>query len=116
MRIPLIFFWVIVSPCLALGQCPSASFNMPATACVQQSLLVDNSSAAAVNYEWDFCDGSILNTPQVLSSNTIGGLGSPFDVAVQVEGSNYYVFIASKDNNSIFRLDYGASLANIPKH
>lgn len=57
---------------------------------------------------------SFSNTPTAVNFGNVGGLDGPTGFHVIKEGGNWIVFVTNKANNTITRLNFGASLLNTP--
>lgn len=57
---------------------------------------------------------SLGNVPTAVNLGNIGGLNYPQRIRIFNSGGNYYGFIPNRNNNTITRLSFGASIANIP--
>lgn len=97
------------------GQCPAIDFTQSTIQCVGGRLNPTYSpTGSEASYYWDFCDGSLLNTPTTKYSDFVNQASSIFDTKGVFENGNYFVLIASRGNNKILRLDFGTSLGNTP--
>lgn len=96
---------------MVVGQ--TADFVAPAAVCTNQLVKLQNTSASASRYEWDFCQGDLAETPSSLAVNSVGG-ATVEGIDVVFDGSSWYGFVASRDNNSIIRLDFGSSITSVP--
>ena len=65
----LCFIWQRVSP--------QASFVIPDTICIYDSVTIINNSRTAGTYYWNFCTGNIINTPQGENLQNQGNLNGP---------------------------------------
>lgn len=90
-----------------------ADFSLPATACLNQVLQSQNNSSNATSYFWDFNQGDLSLTPTLQNISNTGG-NIPIGLDIVSDGVNWFGFIASQEDNSIIRLDYGNSLTNTP--
>jgi hypothetical protein len=45
---------------------------------------------------------------------TLSGVNIPANITTITDGSNWYAFFLSRDNNRLFRLDFGNSVSNTP--
>lgn len=83
----------------------SADFEIKSEGCIREAIQPNNLSAGAVYYEWDICQGDLQLMP---SGNIIGSvLGTNVATGMDIvynEGKTF-VFIASRDNHSIIRLE-----------
>ena len=57
---------------------------------------------------------SLANIPTATNLGNIGGLDYPVDFTLVKDGTNWYGFTVSADNNTITRFSFGNSLDNIP--
>src|SRR5260221_4851146 len=111
-RLVLLFYF---SGFVAFSQCPSVNLAWPASACLNSNFQpVYTPTGNEDFYFWDFCDGSLLNTPQIISSGVPSGVNSPYDIKTVQEGVNYLSFIVNSADNKIIKLDFGSSLSNSP--
>ena len=80
-------------------------------------------------YNWDFCTGDMLQTPQISSltanidaDNVVGfGMHNPESMDIVFDGINWYGFIANRGDASnrgtnLIRADFGNSLDNLPTY
>ncbi|MBW8050459.1 MAG: PKD domain-containing protein [Cytophagales bacterium] len=105
----------LLLPLLLFAQCPTASFIIPDTVCPGEILTIINTSdSTATSFEWDFCGGDLINTPSIDSLTTITGALKPNAITTVYDGSNWFGFLSSRDNNKLFRLDFGNNLNNNP--
>jgi len=89
-----------------------ASFDIEkTTVCLQESLLLSNSSSNTENYEWDFCLGDFLTDPELNTSN-VDGLSAGWGIEMVEDAGQYYAFVVDRGQNRILRLDYGANPLN----
>ncbi len=111
----ILFFvgWLLVRA-TASGQCPQPGFTLPDTVCMNEPFNMVNTSTGATRYEWDFCSGDLIKTPNIKPLTTIPAANILTDVATVFDGVNWYGFASSRDNNKLFRLDFGSSLENAP--
>ena len=93
------------------AQTPQADFSFPETVCKRENVFLQNNSSNASDYQWDFCEGDLQFLP---SANPL--VVEEFDIPVGVSliktKGEWYGFITSLSNNSIFRIDFGPSLSN----
>ena len=57
---------------------------------------------------------SLANVPTGTNLGNIGNLNYPDGIFPINDNGNWHVFVASRDNNSVVRLDFGSSLLNTP--
>lgn len=90
---------------------PIIDVIVPGSACINETLYIQNNSVNASEYLWDFCHGDLLESfsetlVETLASNILG-------IEMIKDGANWHAFATSSDN-IIYRLDYGSSLKNTP--
>ena len=106
---------VVMIACIspAWSQCPTANFAMSAAACLNESVVLNNTSTGAVSYQWDFCSGDLVSQPtvQVVASGLTIFRARTFRM-VQASGS-WYGF-AIDENYSLVRFDFGNNPVNTP--
>ncbi|VXD17173.1 conserved hypothetical protein [Marinoscillum sp. 108] len=95
--------------------CPSSEIiiNSSDVLCLGETLGLTNGSVNATAYRWDFCSGELGEMPvsQLIKNS---GTVSPSDMAYGNDGQNWYGFITERTNNRLYRLEFGASISNIP--
>ncbi|MDW8331337.1 MAG: PKD domain-containing protein [Cyclobacteriaceae bacterium] len=98
-----------------LAQCPVAAFNAPSVACVQENILLENTSSGASEWEWDFCSGELELTP---TASFVTASSSFFRARVfrliRDENGLWFGFAIDQPNNLLVRFDFGTSLDNNP--
>lgn len=97
-----------------LGQCPTADFSLPTDFCAGQQVSFNSAVQNAVQYTWDFCDGSIRNTPIVQTTQVIGQLSNPFDLEIINDNGNFFALVANLGSGAITKLSFGSSMENAP--
>lgn len=95
----------------AVAQALKADFTLPNQACIGENIFLENSSVNAKSYAWDFCEGDLQMVP-VASTYIENSLNIPAGACLINTKGQWYGFIVSLINNSIFRIDFGASLQN----
>lgn len=90
----------------------NAQFTLDPAACLNQTLKPVNTSANASRYFWDFNQGDLLLTPTAQNTGSVGG-NITTGIDVVFDGTNWFGFVASRDNNTLIRLDYGSNLSNV---
>lgn len=95
-------------------QSPISNFNVSPSFCREESLNLQNNSLNADSYGWDFC----LNDFSALKSSSNLGVVSSLNVGqgfklIQDNGS-WFGFGVSRDNNKLFRFDFGNSPETTP--
>lgn len=98
------------------AQCPVADFSVPATACIDQNLLMQNTSSGATSFEWDFCSGDLALTPNtdIAASNSL--LFRTRSIRVVKNLNNWYGFTIDQADSPyrLIRFNFGTSLQNTP--
>jgi PKD repeat protein len=93
---------------------PNASFVVKSQLCLSENLQLQNTSANASAYAWDFCPRDIYSFQSSNILATLNGLSSGTDYALVSDDSNWYAFVTSYDLNKLYRLDFGADLSSTP--
>ncbi|XZF13971.1 gliding motility-associated C-terminal domain-containing protein [Chitinophagaceae bacterium MMS25-I14] len=90
-------------------------FSAPDTVCVRQPVHLTGNVSSASTYYWGFCSGYLQNAP-VLTNIGSGFSFNGVDGAIEIakDNGNYYGFVANATSNELLRLDFGASMANVP--
>ncbi len=93
---------LLLSSKLLWAQCPTASFNLQSSACLQESLFLDNTSTGAESYEWLFCSTDYKVAPSFAKQiTTIEGtpVGPVFySKILNLNGETYLYFIGNSSN------------------
>ena len=89
-------------------------FTVIPEVCISENLVIQNQSLNAATYKWDFCHENLLKAPEVSFSATVSGANVPEGVEMAYDKGSWFGFVSSRDNNKIFRLEYGNSLFNTP--
>jgi hypothetical protein len=98
----------------ALSQCPQPSFTIPDTVCINEPFDIINKTVEADRYKWDFCSGDLNEDPTITELLTVPGASIPTNITTVFDGINWFGFFFSRENNLLFRLDFGSSLDNTP--
>ncbi len=101
----------------AQAQCPQASFTLPDTVCIGETVNIVNTSTGATRYEWDFCSGDLNKTPVIGNTVNVPSIKSfALGISTISDGENWYSFITTTNftSHSILRLDYGKDLNSTP--
>ena len=91
-----------------------SNFESPTFSCVNTSVLIANTSQQAQTYEWDFCEGDLVNEIQGIDLGPVLNLREMQDIDLIQVLNNWYGFIVSRGNNKIIRANFGNSLDNTP--
>lgn len=93
---------------------PTADFSTDVTACLAQSIRLQNLSTAASSYEWDFCANDILTLKSMDVPAVLTSLSAGYGFKLLQDNGSWYGFAVSQGNNSIIRLDFGSTLTGTP--
>ncbi len=96
------------------GQRPSADFNIPSDACLNEQFLAQNSSSDALHFVWDFCSGDYYQGALAQPFLTGGGLFTPTGISMVRHNEEWYGFIVNVGNNSISLASFGKDLHAAP--
>lgn len=107
---------VLITGIQSWAQCPVADFSIPSTGCIGQNLEIQNNSSGAVSYEWDFCTGDLLLTPNsnIAVNNSL--LFRTRSIRVVRNLGNWFGFTIDQANSPyrLIRFNFGTSLLNNP--
>ncbi len=105
---------IFLVPCQLLAQ--TANFSIPAGVCLNEVFPLANTSSSANNYLWDFCQDGLeqLATGQdiINLSTATPAIVTPEGIKAVNDNGNWYVFVFGRDNNTLYRIDFGTSLSN----
>ena len=104
------FVVVVVS----IAQTPNAEFSALEIVCKGENIDIQNSSTGAVRYLWDFCDQDLETNPEVAEVITASSANVPTSIKIVYDSSSWYGFLSSRNNDKLFRLDFGNDLQNSP--
>ena len=93
----------------------SLGFNLPTEVCLNEQFQLENTSANAVSYQWDFCPEDFNGAPtaDLFESNTqLSNLNGLRIYSDSLFSTDRYVFIASRDNDQIYKYKLSDSLEN----
>ena len=110
----LLFLILFLYPLHSWGQVPLASFIAPSTVCRQETIDLKNNSLQADSYEWDFCANDFATLKSTVSLGIVNGLIAGEGFKLIEDNNQWYGFATSRDNNKLFRFDYGNSPENTP--
>ena len=97
---------------LSYGQCPTASFALQSSLCLNETIqLTNTSSNGAISYEWNFCSGDLSEDLGVANGSSLGGT-LPIDISYAIDNGVWYGFYIDRTANTLNRLTYGSSLNN----
>src|SRR5882724_11032468 len=109
-----VLFFVSLLGLLQLnGQSPVAQFALDNSGCLNQSIVFKNQSTNATSYIWDFCFDDLNAVNKLVNQAVVvGSATTPSGISFFKENENWYGFVSSRDDNKLFRLDFGVSLEN----
>ncbi len=96
----------------ALPQCVPVDFTVSSTACLNETIPIQNFQSGGNIFEWDFCGQDLEKIPtgtllfRNLNWDGVTGL------KLVLDNGNWFGFVVSGTNNKIFRLDFGVDLEN----
>jgi gliding motility-associated-like protein len=90
------------------------SFEVEDTICINDTVVITNTSREATSYYWNFCSGNLLYDPGGVNFPDPGTLNGPAFIDFAEDGSGYYAFITNHTDGTIARYYYGNSLLNDP--
>lgn len=93
---------------------PQASFLIPDTICIYDSVTIINNSRTANTYYWNFCTGNIINTPQGENLQNQGNLNGPSFLDIVKDEESYYAFITNLTDGTLARYYFNTDLLSIP--
>lgn len=96
------------------AQCPVIDFSVAASVCKNTELAPQAAVTNAVSYSWDFCDGSVANTPASIISQSNGLITEPYDLQSYEENGMHYLLSVNYNNGKVLRYSFGSSYANAP--
>ena len=100
----------------SLAQLPQADFSLPTSVCADENIVLQNNSSTANTYSWDFCVGDLTQEPTASSiNNSDQAIDGANNITVVKSGSNFYGFVASRNDGKLIRIDFGNSLDNSPE-
>lgn len=108
-----IFASFLLSVCISSvkAQCPSTLFSIPDTLCAGVPLPINNLTAGASFYEWDFCLSGDFSPPSPADTFT-SVQGINYGVETVNDSGNFYAFYIA--GNDLIRLEFGNSISNTP--
>ncbi len=97
----------------AVGQ--TLDFLSPAQVCIGERVKLDNTSDAGYqNFEWDFCEGDLLEPIQSLTAALLTELNQAAGMRMAEDNGLYFGFTVDRSSNTLYRQDFGSSLSNAP--
>lgn len=114
----ILFIAVLMIFQLVVKAQPSTSFSFPATpysVCKGEEIELKNSSVNASSYLWDFCPETFTEIPIGNSAIAITGLTNGWGYKVVKSGNEWFGFLASRNTNKLFRLEFGTNPNSNPQ-
>ena len=91
------------------------SFDVQDTVCINDSVIINNTSRDAESYYWNFCSGNLYYDPTGENlpdpGNTLNG---PAFIDFGEDDSGYYAFITNHTDGTITRYFYGHDFLSTP--
>lgn len=113
-----IFFFFVTAGYLAAQCVPvnTSTFGLPTVACPDEPLgFVNPHSGTGFTYDWDFCAEDMQTTPSVsVALSSIVGASIPVHTTIVEDNGLYYLFVLSRNNSKLYRLDLGNNPKNSP--
>jgi gliding motility-associated-like protein len=90
------------------------SFEVPDTVCINDSVIITNTSREATTYYWNFCSGNLFYDPGGENFPDPGILNGPAFIDIAEDESGYYAFITNLTDGTITRYFFGHDLLSTP--
>ncbi len=90
------------------------SFEVPDTVCINDSVIITNTSREATTYYWNFCSGNLFYDPGGENFPDPGTLNGPAFIDFAEDEDGYYAFITNHQEGTITRYFYGYDLLSKP--
>lgn len=90
------------------------SFIVADSVCINDSVIITNTSREAATYYWNFCSGNLLYDPGGVNFPDPGTLNGPAFIDFAEDASGYYAFITNHTDGTITSYFYGHNLLNPP--
>ncbi|WP_421763177.1 PKD domain-containing protein [Ekhidna sp.] len=113
MRTLIIILFFFINGTL-FAQCPSTEYTIASDLCLNQRLLISNSTISGVNYNWDFCGEDLSNIPTASSLGANGAYNLSFDLEIMNDNNRWYGFINSRSSDAILRNIFNDDLRSNP--
>jgi gliding motility-associated-like protein len=89
-------------------------FDGPDTVCVNQPVKLTSNVFDAKSYYWGFCSGFLFNAPTGTNMGSGFKMNGPTGIEIANDSGLFYGFVINSQTNELLRLNYGASLNNVP--
>jgi gliding motility-associated-like protein len=90
------------------------SFEVADTVCINDSVIITNTSREATTYYWNFCSGNLFYDPGGENFPDPGTLNGPAFIDIAEDASGYYALITNHTDGTITRYFYGHNLLSTP--
>jgi gliding motility-associated-like protein len=87
---------------------------VPDTVCINDSVIITNTSREATTYYWNFCSGNLFYDPGGENFPDPGILNGPAFIDIAEDESGYYAFITNLTDGTITRYFFGHDLLSTP--
>jgi len=107
--------WVIITLLLHIcvyTKAQSSSFVAPTNICLNETIVLQNTSTNAASYLWDFCHDGLGNQPTIQSAYIADASNIPEGMEVVNDNGIWYGFYFERSANSLYRLDFGYNITN----
>ena len=108
------FYLILLYPGFLKAQCPTLNFTIPNSVCIGEDIVIDNMSAEALNFEWDFCSGDLLVDPVARSVQSNPSLRGLYGLELVNDNGTWLLFATDRDNNSLLRFTFSEGLNSSP--
>ncbi len=82
------------------------------TLCLDESLGINNNTANAISYEWDFCGQEFLNPPSITNVSTNPSISQIRGMVIERDAENYIGLATDGVTGKLWRLYFGDSLGS----
>ncbi|WMN12180.1 PKD domain-containing protein [Marivirga salinae] len=97
-----------------VSESPAPDFNLPVEVCLGEQFELENTSVNAARYEWDLCPFDLGQQHK----NEVELIDFNFDnsIAFKIiqDGDSTFGFTFGRNNNNLYRLDYGENPSSEP--
>jgi PKD repeat protein len=88
-------------------------FDVSTTVCLEENILLTNTSINATNYNWDFCFDALSHINTAIDLGPYNDATNPEGITIEYDGGDWYGFLLGRDNNKLIRLEFGSDLSNV---
>jgi len=99
-----------------LAQAPTANFNLPTEACLQENIYLENTSINASSFFWDFCTGdfALQPTAEIFTNSSNYNTNNNINIYFEdISDTIRYVFLPSGGAKKVFRFTADDQLNDI---